>query len=96
MKNIVEKLKTEEKVVFTPHGNSMSPKIKNGEEVIVSRVKKDPVIGDIVLCKVKGRYLFHLVKAVKMMRNGKKFLIGNNKGDINGWIGIGQIFGVKI
>jgi phage repressor protein C with HTH and peptisase S24 domain len=46
MKNIVEKLKTEEKVFFTAHGNSMLPKIKDGEEVIVFKIIKDPVVGD--------------------------------------------------
>lgn len=38
-------------------------------------------VGDIVFCKVKGRYYTHLVKA----KGDRGVLIGNNHGKINGW-----------
>jgi hypothetical protein len=46
-------------------------------------------VGDIVLCKVKGREYLHLIKAIQ----GARFQIGNNRGRINGWITANAIFG---
>ena len=97
MKNIVENLKKEKSVIFTAHGNSMSPKIENGETIEVSSSVANLKIGDVVLCKVHGRYYIHLIKSMKTEKNGKvKYLISNNKGHENGWIGIKSIFGKKI
>lgn len=48
--------------------------------------------GDIVLVRVRGRVYLHLIKAI----NGRRFLIGNNRGGINGWVGPNSIFGVAI
>jgi hypothetical protein len=45
-------------------------------------------LGDIVLCKVRGAEYLHLVKAI----SGERFQIGNNRGEINGWIGANGIF----
>lgn len=84
----IEKLKKGETVKFRPHGNSMSGKIESGQLVTVEPAT-NPKIGDIVLCKVKGKEYLHLVKAI----SGNRFQIGNNKGHINGWIGLNQIFG---
>jgi hypothetical protein len=39
-------------------------------------------VGDIVLCKVHGTEFQHLVKAIQ----SKRFLIGNHRGRVNGWI----------
>ncbi len=47
---------------------------------IAANTKVD--VGDIVYCKVKGKYFTHLVKAKNLDRG---CLIGNNKGGINGW-----------
>ena len=46
--------------------------------------------GDIVLCKVNGSQYLHLIKAIQ----GDRYQIGNNIGRINGWIGIGSIYGI--
>jgi len=46
-------------------------------------------VGDIVLCKVKGREYLHLIKAIQ----GARFQIGNNRGRINGWVTAHSIFG---
>jgi SOS-response transcriptional repressor LexA len=66
--------------------------IESGQLVTVSPVDpKNVNTGDIVLCKVMGRTYLHLVK--KLGQDGR-FLIGNNKGRINGWCSPGSIFGI--
>jgi len=85
-----EALKQGQIVQFRPHGNSMVPKIKSGQLVTVEPLQDETLaVGDIVLCRVKGRYYLHLVKAIK----DGQYQIGNNKGHINGWATIVQIFG---
>lgn len=60
----------------------MTPLIKSGQKHVLSPVTLDEVeVGDIVFCKVKGRYYTHLVKA----KGDRGVLIGNNHGRINGW-----------
>lgn len=49
--------------------------------------------GDIVLCKVNGRYLVHLISAIKNRYPKQRFQISNNKGHVNGWISANGIFG---
>lgn len=46
-------------------------------------------VGDVVLCNVRGQQYLHLVKA----QRGQRYLIGNNVGGTNGWIGRAQLFG---
>ena len=77
-------------IQFRPHGSSMKGKIESGQLVIVKPVDREIQIGDIVLCKVKGKEYLHLVKAI---RNGQ-YQIGNNRGYINGWITINSIYGI--
>lgn len=70
---------------FVTHesGNSMSPRLKSGEEHRIAPAKwEDVEIDDIVYCKVNGRFYTHLVKAKD---SSKGCLIGNNKGRLNGW-----------
>ena len=86
--NYVKELQAGKVVKFRPKGNSMRPKINSGEQVTVSP-NAEITVGDIVFCKVKGNFYVHLVKTIKDGR----YLIGNNKGRENGWIGISQIFG---
>ncbi|RDJ35384.1 MAG: hypothetical protein DWQ19_11250 [Crenarchaeota archaeon] len=87
----IEQLKNGETVEFRPRGNSMQGKVENGQLCRVEPVKNVEK-NDIVLCKVKGREYLHLVKAIQ----GSRYLIGNNKGGINGWIGINSIYGKLI
>lgn len=78
----VERLGRGETVKFRPKGNSMSGKVESGQLCTVEPVVLAGVsVGDIVLCKVNGSEYLHLVKAV----DGERFLIGNNKGRVNGW-----------
>jgi len=78
-------------------GNSMTPILKSRQPVICIPVTKDTELKkhDIVLCKVNGHYYLHLIHSIK---NNNLFLIGNNHGHMNGWIGKNKIYGkvVKI
>jgi hypothetical protein len=93
MKWIVEKLLLGESVTFNPRGNSMTPKIKNGQQVTVVQIHDKTQLkkNDIVFCKVSGSYYLHLVYAVNIEL--KKVLIGNNHGHLNGWTSFSNIFG---
>jgi SOS-response transcriptional repressor LexA len=82
------KLKAGETFITSEKGNSMTPIIKSGQDHKLAPVKIEEVkVGDIVFCKVRGKYYTHFVKA----KSDKGCLIGNNKGGINGWSK--QIFG---
>jgi Peptidase S24-like len=86
----IAKLQTGETVQFRPRGNSMQGKIESGQLCTVAPV--DPAVvevGDIVLCKVNGKQYLHLVKA----KQGDRFLIGNNRGRVNGWVSKNSIYG---
>lgn len=87
----IEGLLRGETVQFRPRGNSMTGKIESGQLVtVVPLVDRMPRVGDIVLCKVNGTQYLHLVKAV----SGERFQIGNNRGRINGWTSLRNIFGI--
>ncbi len=90
----IQKLLNNETVSFRPHGSSMEPIIKSGDLCIVVPVadENDLNVGDIVLCKVNGKQYLHLIKEIKE----GQFLIGNNKGNFNGWIFSKNIFGKLI
>lgn len=86
----IEKLRAGDEVQFRPRGHSMTGRIESGDLVTVRPVDTTTLeVGDIVLCKVRGTEYLHIVKGTK----GDEFLIGNNRGRINGWISGKQIFG---
>ncbi len=67
----------------------MVPLIKSGQKHRLSPCNLEEIkVGDIVFCKVHGRYFTHIVKALNKERDAR---IGNNKGHINGWTK--QIYG---
>ena len=72
-------------------GNSMLPILKSGSLLTFAQASEYS-IGDIVFCKVRGRYI-DAHKIVKM-DSAKGFLIANNHGYENGWTRI--IFGKVI
>ena len=79
----LERLLKGETFVTKEKGNSMIPLIKSGQPHKLAPVKIEDVnIGDIVYCKVSGKFYTHLVKA---KNDQKGCQIGNNKGHINGW-----------
>ena len=88
----IDSLQKGETIKFRPRGSSMKGLVEDGQEVTVEPVSKAPVEGDIVLCKVAGKQYLHKVVAER----AGSFQIGNNKGFINGWIPLKQIFGICI
>lgn len=68
----------------------MTGKISSGQLCTVKPIDRDPVKGDIVLCKVRGTQYLHLVSAVK----GDQYQISNNHGHINGTTSRKNIFGI--
>lgn len=68
----------------------MKGRIESGQLCTVVPVNISEIeVGDIVLCKVRGKEYLHNVKAIQ----GNRYQIGNNRGLINGWIGPSSIFG---
>jgi hypothetical protein len=89
----IKKLKLGETVKFRPVGNSMAPLIKSGELCTVKPVGNDDLfLEDIVLCSVNGSQYLHLIKD----RGINEYLIGNNRGKLNGWITHENIHGILI
>lgn len=84
--NKYERLKNELETIglgkMKAFGNSMLPILKSGS-LLTFKKNDNYKIGDIVFCKVKGRYI-DAHKIVKTETN-KGFLIANNKGFENGW-----------
>lgn len=71
-------------------GNSMTPILRSGQVVRVNQIGSTPIKkGDVVLCKVRGNVYLHKVTAVR----GDQYQISNNHGHVNGWVGIGSIYG---
>ena len=91
-RQVAEELQKGHAVTFRPRGNSMSPKIKDGQEVTLIPTPEDyvPRKNDIVWAKVGRSYYLHLIKSVEKER----VLIGNSHGGINGWTPKSNIFGL--
>lgn len=89
LKTLVEK----GEITFSPHGNSMTPKIDSGDEVVVKKAGRY-LVGDIVYAKVKGSYYLHLLSAIDESQD--RYQISNNHGHVNGWVKPEAIFGVCV
>ena len=88
---LIIRLKAGETVQFRPRGQSMRGKVPSGALCTVEPIS-DPSrldVDQIVLCTVRGAQYLHLIKAI---RDGQ-YLIGNNRGGINGWITADSIRG---
>jgi phage repressor protein C with HTH and peptisase S24 domain len=88
----ISDLKAGKTVQCRPKGNSMRPKILNGQLITISPDTDTVGKGDIVFCKVNGHFYVHLVTAVQ----GDRYQISNNKGHVNGWIGKKAMYGKVI
>jgi SOS-response transcriptional repressor LexA len=89
----IEKLKQGETVQIRPKGHSMVGKVNSGDLVTIEPISNHTVQkGDIVLCKVKGNQYLHLIVAMQ----NNRYLIGNNHGRINGWIGSNNLYGKAV
>ena len=69
----------------------MTGRINDGDRVTVEPCDPETLkVGDVVLVRVHGHEYLHLIKAIQ----GGRYLIGNNRGGINGWVGKHAIFGI--
>lgn len=93
----IEALQQGRTVSFRPRGHSMRGRVESGQRVTVVPVDAatDLSVGDVVLCHVRGHDYLHLIRATrgKQADAAERWLIGNNGGGINGWIGRNKIFG---
>lgn len=87
----ITRLRAGETVSFRPRGHSMRPRIESGDLCTVVPVEAVPAlrVGDVVLCRVRGADYLHLIKAVR----DDRYLIGNNRGGVSGWVGLHSIYG---
>lgn len=86
----IRQLQRGETVVIRPRGHSMTPLIHSGESVTVEPIAETAiVVGDIVLCHVRGRDYLHRVLAT----GPRGYLIGNARGYPNGWVSRRAIYG---
>ena len=86
----IEALRAGRTVQVRPRGHSMKPRIHDGD--LVTIVPCDPASiekHDVVLVRLNGNWLLHLVTAT----DGNRVQIGNNHGKINGWAGRASIVG---
>lgn len=92
----IQALEAGQTAQIRPKGGSMAGRVESGNLVTLEPIPKDveqPLIqGDIVLVRVHGSVYLHLVKAIKDGR----YQIGNNRGGINGWVGLKQIYGKAV
>ena len=87
----IEALKRGESPKIRPRGHSMTGRVNDGDVMTLAPCDPDKLsVGDVVLVGVKGNVFLHLIKA----KNQGRFLIGNNRGKINGWVGPNAIYGV--
>ena len=90
-KHAKEALGRGQTVQVRPRGHSMAGKVNDGDLVMLAPADPGMLsVGDIVLVRVRGVDYLHLIKAI----NGDRFLIGNYRGGINGWVGWRAIYGV--
>jgi hypothetical protein len=83
MNEKAKRLTAGETFVSREPGNSMTPRLKSRQPVRLEPATwEDVEKGDVVYCRVRGKYYTHLVKA-KNLKKG--VLIGNNHGHNNGW-----------
>lgn len=90
-KETADRLASGETCIVIGYGNSMTPKLKSGEAVIMEPVTDETDLrkDDIVLVKVNGRYYCHLISAIR----GRSYQISNNHKHVNGWVSRKNIFG---
>jgi hypothetical protein len=85
----IVRLRSGETVQVRPRGHSMRGKVESGQLCTIVPTPEVLEVGDVVLCKVRGREYLHLVKAVR----GDRYQIGNARGHVNGWVSRASIFG---
>ena len=87
----IQALQAGKTVQVRPRGHSMRGKVNDGDLVTLTPCAPESLrAGDIVLVRVRGTDYLHLIKAI----DGERYLIGNNRGGVNGWVWRSAIFGV--
>ena len=87
----IERLRRGAAVAVRPRGHSMAGRVEDGDTLTVEPLGARTLRpGDIVLVRVHGREYLHLVKAIQ----GDRYLIGNSRGGINGWVGGQAVAGI--
>lgn len=79
---------------YRESGNSMTPIIEHRQPVDLAPIIDPTALakGDIVFCKVAGRFYLHLVNAV----GDGRVQIASNKGRVNGWTSHANVFGIVV
>lgn len=89
--SIVARINAGERVVNREGGNSMIPLIASRQPVTIEAVDTSKLErGDIVYVKVHGNVYTHKVLG---LRPGEA-QIGNNKGGVNGWTKLSNVYGI--
>lgn len=71
-------------------GNSMTPIIKSRQPVDIHPITdSDFQVGNVVFCKVHGKFFMHKITSL----DGNRVQIGNNHGHINGWTTRDRVYG---
>ena len=60
---------------FTVSGNSMTPTLHSGQDVLSINWFVNPKVGDIVVIKKSGK---EMVKRIQKVEDGKVFVVGDN------------------
>lgn len=92
----IAELKQGHPITIRPHGSSMTGLVNDGDECRVIPMDDVTVlrVGSVVLCRVNAHHYLHKVTAIKPEGKAYSYQISNNKGRINGWISLKDIFGV--
>ena len=93
----IKELEAGRSVEIQARSNTMRPRIKSGALITLKPVTLAALsIGDVVLCKVRGRVYLHLVRGIKQGTCGLLVRIGSNQGSDNGLTGVvyGRAVGV--
>ena len=89
----IEALRSGRAATVRPRGRSMAGRVEDGQVVPLEPTSSAGVlVGDVVLVRVRGRVLLHLVRAA----DGRRYQIGNNRGGVNGWVGPDAVYGVAV
>ena len=87
----IQNLAKGQTVQIRPRGHSMKGRVDDGALVTLAPCNPAELkVGDVVLVRCHGNVFLHLIKAI----NEQRFLIGNNRGGINGWVGPKAIYGI--
>ncbi len=86
----IRQLQQGQRVTIRPRGHSMHGLIEDGQRVTLAPLAADePRVGDVVLCRVRGRTVLHRVQAV----GPRGYAIANARGHLNSWCSRARIYG---